>query len=335
MSCIVRRIGLLILVCLLAIGPLLTFTHPASASETIPLDDYVKLVERVEAAAKAETSLATLASELEAVTAVAMPDGTTAPVDNLPLLSRMRQADSAAEFEQVAARAGALLAELRAAQSAGATREMTNSMSSLNGVLSDPNLQRPLVTSTPRPQPQEQPRLEFPRIGGDVIRLILAIAGGAGVIFLIVALGPTLFRFFASRRPRLRQADGDGPDEVATSAEAVERAQHASAIQDYRLATRMLYLASLLKLDESGALRYDRTQTNREYVRQVAAQPPLADALRVVVEVFDDVWYGFRPITPEGYGEFAGRVDEVLHLASGSQETEVRRRKAENVKRET
>ncbi len=204
---------------------------------------------------------------------------------------------------------------MAAAAQAGEDLPVDDALASLKDVLSDPNLQRPLATPAPRPTPTERlPDLQIPRIGIDAIRFALVVAGGIGVMALIVALGPTLFRLFAARRRNMsRNADADA--EAATSAEAVARAQQASAIQDYRLAMRMLYLACLLKLDESGALRYDRTQTNREYVRQVAGQPALASALQPVVETFDDAWYGFRLITPQGYAAFESRVRELLNLA--------------------
>ncbi len=197
----------------------------------------------------------------------------------------------------------------------GGDQPVDDALTALDTVLSDPNLQRPLATPAPRPTPSERaPELQIPRIGIDAIRLALAIAGSIGVIGLIVAAGPALYRFLAARRRNA--ARGAGADaEVSTSVEAVARAQQASAIQDYRLAVRMLYLACLLKLDESGALRYDRTQTNREYVRQVAGQPALAGALQPVVEMFDDVWYGFRLITPQGYAAFESRVSALLNLA--------------------
>jgi hypothetical protein len=209
-------------------------------------------------------------------------------------------------------------AQQRAATQAGGGQAVDDALASLNAVLSDPNLQRPLATPAPRPTPsQPLPDLQIPRIGLDVIRLMLAIAGGIGVIALIVALGPTLYRIIAARR-RNASPDAGTDAEVATSVDAIARAQQASTIQDYRLAMRMLYLACLLKLDESGALRYDRTQTNREYVRQIAGHPALASALQPVVEVFDDVWYGFRVITPQGYAAFESRVRELMDLAVAS-----------------
>ncbi len=203
----------------------------------------------------------------------------------------------------------------RLANQAGQSQSVDDALTALDEILSDPNLQRALTTPAPRPTPSEPlPDVQLPRIGIEVIRLMLAIAGSIGVLALIVALGPTLYRLtVAHRRNDLHKSSPDA--EVTTSAEAVARAQRASVVQDYRLAMRLLYLACLLKLDESGVLRYDRTLTNREYVRQLASRPVLAGALQPVVEAFDDVWYGFRALTPQGYAAFEAQVRELLELA--------------------
>lgn len=176
-------------------------------------------------------------------------------------------------------------------------------------ILSDPNLQQREPTTIPQQMP------DLPSVDLSFLRWVFIGAGALITVILIVLLGPLLYRYIVRLR-RLREpatlADGE---EIATSDEAIQRAQDASALQDYRQALRLLYLAALLKLDEIGALRYDRALTNREYVRQVILSPALAEALRPVVETFDDVWYGYRPLTPEGYATFEHKVGELMKAA--------------------
>ena len=179
-------------------------------------------------------------------------------------------------------------------------------------VLSDPDLQHRAAPATP------PPAIDLPNIDLSFLKWVFLFAGAVVFIVLAVLLAPLLFRFFARRLRRNSPIAADA--DVSTSAEALERAQDASAGQDYRLALRMLYLAALLKLDEVGALRYDRALTNREYVREVMLQPALAQCLRPVVETFDDVWYGYRPVTPEGYGAFESNVRTLLRAAEEEQE---------------
>lgn len=176
-------------------------------------------------------------------------------------------------------------------------------------ILSDPNLQQREPTAVSPQMP------EIPSVDLSFLRWVFIGAGALLTVILIVLLGPLLFRYIARLRRQREPATLTDGEEIATSDEAIQRAQDASALQDYRQALRLLYLAALLKLDEIGALRYDRALTNREYVRQVILSSALADALRPVVETFDDVWYGYRPLTPEGYANFEHEVDDLMKAA--------------------
>lgn len=97
--------------------------------------------------------------------------------------------------------------------------------------------------------------------------------------------------------------------EILTASQASQRARQLSSSGDYRQAIRYMYLSALLHLDERGLLRYDRSLTNREYLRQVSNQPGLASHLRPVIEIFDKVWYGFQPVDEETYSQYTGQVE--------------------------
>ena len=189
-----------------------------------------------------------------------------------------------------------------------------DSMQVRRDILADPDIQQRSVTPAALPTPS------LPDIDLSFMRWVFIGLGVIAFVVLLVLLGPILFGFFVTVRRRRKPVTGSTGAEVSTSTEAIQRAQVASTVQDYRLALRMLYLASLLKLDEIGALRYDRALTNREYVRQVSLKPALADALWPVVETFDDVWYGFRPVTADGYGAFESKVNMLLRAAEAEKE---------------
>jgi hypothetical protein len=72
-----------------------------------------------------------------------------------------------------------------------------------------------------------------------------------------------------------------------------------------------LYLSSLLVLDEQGLLRYDRSRTNREYLRSISSRPELAKPLRDVIDVFDRVWYGFEAVDEDTYKTYVEHVQEL------------------------
>lgn len=105
------------------------------------------------------------------------------------------------------------------------------------------------------------------------------------------------------------------PDEVEgvplTADRALQRAQELSTGGDYRTAVRYLYLSTLLLLEERGLLRYDRSLTNREYLRRVAHDPALSVTLQDVVDVFDRTWYGYQPLDESTYQRYAEAVAQL------------------------
>jgi hypothetical protein len=64
-------------------------------------------------------------------------------------------------------------------------------------------------------------------------------------------------------------------------------------------------------LDEQGVMRYDRSRTNREYLRSVSSRPELAAPLHDVIEVFDRVWYGFQKVDENTYKSYVEHVEEL------------------------
>lgn len=100
-------------------------------------------------------------------------------------------------------------------------------------------------------------------------------------------------------------------DEFLTSSAAMQRAQSLSNQGDYRNAVRYLYLSSLLVLDERGVLRYDRSRTNREYLRSISSKPELSEPLGDVIDVFDRVWYGFDDVDDDTFQSYVKHVDEL------------------------
>ena len=74
---------------------------------------------------------------------------------------------------------------------------------------------------------------------------------------------------------------------------------------------RYLYLSSLLLLDERGLLRYDRSKTNREYLSSLSNTPELSEPLNEVIDVFDNVWYGYHSLDEETFKHYSDRVEEL------------------------
>ena len=95
------------------------------------------------------------------------------------------------------------------------------------------------------------------------------------------------------------------PDQVAG---ARNRALERATDGDYRDAVRYLIWQPCF-IWTSKACHYDRTRTNREYVRSVRTNPAVAADLQAVVHVFDETWYGYHPLSASAYTAYAARIN--------------------------
>lgn len=144
------------------------------------------------------------------------------------------------------------------------------------------------------------------------------VAGGTLIVIAIAVTGFVIF--WAVRRLRgeisaethLPLLPTDDLDLTAQS--AFDNAQQSADTGDYRTAVRYLYLSVLLSLDERDLLRFDRSKTNREYLRSVG-DSEFAPTLRDVIDVFDRVWYGFRPIDSATFTHYRQQVSDLLQRA--------------------
>src|SRR5574341_98434 len=253
-----------------------------AAPSAIPVDEYWRRVEATQALVRdlkdappeqAHAELSAEADRWAALAEVALPDGARLPLDTYFLVSRLR-ADPP-DLKQL----DELLAALLAARQSWP--------SPVHGLQDLKDLELILV----RPEFQWQTRQPswLEKWWQD--------------------LQDRFWRFLARLLERTAYAEASG--ELLTADSALRRAQTLSAASDYRTAVRYLYLSSLLLLEERGLLRYDRSLTNREYLRSVAHLPELASTLRDVVEVFDRVWYGYQLLDAAAYARYADRVADL------------------------
>jgi len=140
-------------------------------------------------------------------------------------------------------------------------------------------------------------------------RTAFIVIGSILFVLILFYIARSLSRSLAANAELA--ADENENEGIVTSKGALQRAQTLSMQGDYRNAVRFLYLSSLLVLDEQGLLRYDRSRTNREYLRSVASRPDLADPLRDVIDVFDRVWYGYETVDKQTYQTYREHVEEL------------------------
>ena len=131
-----------------------------------------------------------------------------------------------------------------------------------------------------------------------------------------VALGAVVIFFIRQIRLNLiGEAREEGTEtaleRVETERAALARAETAEAASDFRGALRYLYLSAILHLQERGVLPYDKSLTNREYLRQAQADTDLHTALGPAITVFDEVWYGHKPCDAETVANYRDLLQKV------------------------
>lgn len=138
--------------------------------------------------------------------------------------------------------------------------------------------------------------------------LLLALLAGLAVVVL-VRLGP-LAR--GDRRPGSLFEAG----RVVRASDHRGAAEAAAAQQRWAEAVRERLRAVVRELEERGVLDARPSRTAAEVARDGgAAVPALAPELQQAARVFDEIWYGNRPATEDGYRTVVA-VDERVRSAA-------------------
>ncbi|SDK16927.1 protein of unknown function [Lentzea albidocapillata subsp. violacea] len=138
---------------------------------------------------------------------------------------------------------------------------------------------------------------------------LLAGAGGMSgftaftVLVAVLVLVVIIIRLRVGRTGRaLRSGDKVFGSTVMTAAEHRAAAEKAAAAGDLAEAVRERFRAVVRELEQRGVLDARAGRTVDEVAFEAGqALPVLADDLRGAAVQFDDVWYGGRPATVEGY----------------------------------
>lgn len=297
---------------------LLAWVRPTAAqSDPMPLAAYWDTIAQIrddlsdapdDAAAVREAAVATLSN----ISQIELADGRIQPIDHGFLIRQFQDENvSAATLTTL------LTAYLSSRQGWPDPTLPTLDAAALNDILSqpefdyapeEPNFLQKIWQDIRQAVADFWLRLfpEDSRFSVPLNDILLVVAGVLVAIALAYALRGIIGDLTADAALSAEEELGGEP---LTADLALQKAQEFSGGGDFRTAVRYLYLSSLLLLEERGLLRYDRSLTNREYLRSVAHRPELATILREVIDVFDRVWYGFQNLSATEYDAYARRVE--------------------------
>ena len=116
---------------------------------------------------------------------------------------------------------------------------------------------------------------------------LLAVALLAGLIFVLMRVK------IRARKKRVGgMLEEDEPERTAR--EWLDRANDLELAGRYREAVRCLYIASLVRFDESNVAKFVRNETNWEHLYRIEASPRMPEGaeFRELTQSFDMIWYG-------------------------------------------
>lgn len=301
------------------IGPIEVDAYWLKAQETLSVVDSLQQADP----ATVHSSLEAQAIGWEAIKQVKLGSGTIAPVDSSYLVGLLR-ADPA-DLDVLHNYLRMLLDENQNLQVplSSSKGPITEYSKVLSAILARKEFNWETATSNPVQQWLNRLLQRFvdwlngilPSLGTGGSPVIQGVVGLVGTLVLALILAYILRGLSSSMSDEAAWKDNDEDSLGIVSAEVAARhAEETARLGDYRSAVRWLYLSSLLILEERGLLRYDRTRTNREYLRSVAHLPELSVILRDVIDVFDRVWYGIAPISEADFMRYAARVADLRRL---------------------
>lgn len=184
----------------------------------------------------------------------------------------------------------------------------------------------PKKVEPPKDEELKRPtvRRDEPGEGGGGRGLVAPQAGGggfgplgwmllAGLLLAVVAVAVVLWRQRSPATPGEAPAEDvplpptEAPafqPEEQSAAELSRRAEALARRGEYLEALRCFYLAALTRLHEKELIRYERTRTNGEYLRQLRAAEEareVAGAFGRLTRLFDRKWYGDRAANADDY----------------------------------
>lgn len=173
------------------------------------------------------------------------------------------------------------------------------------------------------PDPNREPsrRTSFsPSTGMSGANLIMFL----GILLTVGVLAAVLIRAFGRREQeesaQLEVSTLDAKALADNALSALSRppegwahlADELAAQGAYREAVRSLYLALLSRLHREGAILYDSTLSNWDYLRNFKGRRDWLPPFRELTRRFDFAWYGNLPVGVQGYQDFRALTQPLL-----------------------
>lgn len=140
----------------------------------------------------------------------------------------------------------------------------------------------------------------------DVASLI-ALVIGVGVLIYLVRRTGVLLPWSTPGKSLVRSTTGPS----AATVDLLALCRAAEQEQQYALALRYTYLATLAALHEKGRITLRHHRTDSDYIRELRSDPSLL-RFRQAIDVFRRTWYGGVAISRDEYLDAHRLFDEII-----------------------
>lgn len=148
---------------------------------------------------------------------------------------------------------------------------------------------------------------------GTALAQFLLIAGGivliAFLIWSILGYDKQAKNKKIKRKPE--NIDIRKIEENIHEADMNDYIRQAKEVGDFNLAVRLYYLAALKELSLKKHIKWKVDKTNGEYLREMRSQPAF-DEFRSLTRIFEQSWYGNRPLDADFFAELEPRFDRFI-----------------------
>lgn len=136
------------------------------------------------------------------------------------------------------------------------------------------------------------------------------------VILLVALIGHIGYSFKQAMQNRTRNSRIEPLATKSLDPRSLEiEAEEAAHRQDYIRAIRLLFRASLMRIEQAAQRKSRPGITNREYLRRYR-DTAAYDALKLLVDTIDDKWYGYAACDQGDYLRCV-QANDVLRSATG------------------
>ena len=140
------------------------------------------------------------------------------------------------------------------------------------------------------------------------VKVFSTLIVGFILYFLIRFLISKEGRLWFSKKNEKLHLPAEGLDEDIHEINFPQRIADFEMKGDYRSAVRYRFLAVLKKLSDSQKIQWDVQKTNQDYIAEINLDP-IRNDFKLLVTIFDYVWYGEIEVGVKKYEEFKQKFE--------------------------